>query len=339
MEVLLKQIEASVETKSNQKNLFEDLVDQAIHDIQSPLEALKFLFTETSLDGQENTILKKSLERINEIIEAVKRREYEGAKKALPSKNLFEELCDLAQERELAHGKKVSIHFYNETNKDFQLRIDTLSLKRSFVNLLNNAIEASPLHASIKVKIENSSDRLNISIKDSGKGMSEEVLQRIGTKGATFNKEKGNGIGLFQVINFVKSNGGHIEINSRENKGTEILLSFPIGDNQKDIPYEYVLIDNDELVRFIWETKARNKGVSLLSLSNPDQLSAHVDRISKTDTKIYIDSELDNCVRGEFVAKSLYEKGYKNLFMTTGYEASRFSHYKFLQRVGKAPVF
>ncbi len=339
MEVLLNQIETSVVTKSNQNNIFEDLVDQAIHDIQSPLEALMFLFTETSLNEDENNIFKKSLGRINEIVEAVKRREYEGVKKNLPSKSLFDELHDLACEREIAHGKKTSIKFYNETSKDFHLHIDALSLKRSFVNLLNNAIEASPIHSNVIVRIENSSDRLNISIKDAGRGMSKEVLQRIGAKGATFNKEKGNGIGLFQVINFVKSNGGHIEINSIENHGTEILLSFPIGDTQKDIPYEYVLIDNDELVRFLWETKARNKGISLLSLSNPDQLSAHVDRISKTETKIYIDSELDNCVRGEFVAKSLYEKGYRNLFMTTGYEASRFSHYKFLQRVGKAPVF
>lgn len=325
--------------ESLNQNAFENLVDQAIHDIQSPLEAMKYLLEELSLGEKDHSLLIQSLKRITDIVSTVKKREFQSKKENKQSVNIFSELLLLAREREIAYQHKVKVQFINTINDKFGICLDELSLKRSFVNLLNNAIEASREGANVLVSLSQLDQNFIISVKDTGMGMNPEMLNKVGSKGATFNKVNGSGIGLFQVFNFVNSNNGFIEIISKENLGTEVVMSFPVLATQGNRPFEYVLIDNDELIRFIWEKKAKDKGISLLSLSDPEQLYFYVDRISKTETQIYIDSELDNCVRGEFVAKKLFEKGYKNLFMTTGYAASRFSHYKFLQSVGKAPAF
>lgn len=342
MEAVLKRFESSnnkMNQVKNEREVLEDLIDQAVHDIESPLEAIKYLINELSEESLQLDILKKSLERISDIVSSVKKRELSHNNKKTVSKSIVDELIFIAKEREIAHQNKVKIDFINLLNEDFYFAFDDLGFKRCFVNLLNNAIEASQKEGVVLVKLEKTQTHFSLSIKDSGVGMPSSVLERIGTKGATFNKTKGSGVGVFQAMNFVKSNDGIMEISSKENSGTEFVLMFPLLDLKNKKPFEYVLIDNDELVRFIWEEKAKNKGISLLTLKAPEEFSLYLDRISKNETQIYIDSELDNCVRGEFVAKSLFEKGYKNLFMTTGYEASRFGQYQFLKRVGKAPVF
>lgn len=100
--------------------------------------------------------------------------------------------------------------------------------------------------------------------------------------------------------------------------------------------YEYVYIDDDELLRMGWERRAKKKNIKLLTLSSTSEFEKHIDQISREITHIYLDSSLgDNQISGEDFAKLLHEQGYKNLFIASGYEAKHFAHLPWLKFSGK----
>jgi signal transduction histidine kinase len=101
-------------------------------------------------------------------------------------------------------------------------------------------------------------------------------------------------------------------------------------------PYDYVYIDDDELMRISWERKAKNKNLSLLVLSSTKELENHLDKISKDSTQFYIDSHLgEGEMLGEDFAKILHEQGYKHLSIASGYEEKHFVHLEWLKYSGK----
>ena len=62
-----------------------------------------------------------------------------------------------------------------------------------------------------------------------------------------------------------------------------------------------------------------------------------VDAFDK-DSTFYIDSNLSDNQKGETIAKELFGKGFKNLYLATGYEPEEFCHLNFLKGViGKDP--
>ncbi len=95
---------------------------------------------------------------------------------------------------------------------------------------------------------------------------------------------------------------------------------------------EYVLLDDDELVRLTWSYSANKLGISFKEYSNADDMMKMLGTFSK-DTFFYIDSDLGDEVKGEDVAKNLYELGYKNIYLATGYEAEHFQYLTFLKGV------
>ena len=101
-------------------------------------------------------------------------------------------------------------------------------------------------------------------------------------------------------------------------------------------PYDYVYIDDDEIMRISWERKAKKKNFNLLVLSSTKELEFHLDKISKEFTQFYIDSHLgEGEMPGEDFAKILHEQGYKHLSIASGYEATYFAHLDWLKYSGK----
>lgn len=101
--------------------------------------------------------------------------------------------------------------------------------------------------------------------------------------------------------------------------------------------YDWVLLDDDELVHMTWKFEAKNKNKKLISFKTVNELNSQKTAINK-NSKIYIDSNLGNGVKGEEIAKALYDEGYAQIYLATGYQAESFQHLKFLKGVvGKDP--
>lgn len=79
-----------------------------------------------------------------------------------------------------------------------------------------------------------------------------------------------------------------------------------------------VLIDDDKLIRYAWGEEAKKFPVKFWSFSSVDDfLSAEGIPITAT---IYVDSDLNQGLKGELLAEQIYQRGFKNIYLATGYE-------------------
>ena len=102
-------------------------------------------------------------------------------------------------------------------------------LQHVWLNLLTNAIKFTPRNGTIRVIGEKSSDRVAVSISDTGIGMDEDTLQKIFDKyyqNDPVSLTKGSGIGLSIVKRIVTLCGGDISVVSAPGEGSTFRIEF-----------------------------------------------------------------------------------------------------------------
>ncbi|MCI5072878.1 HAMP domain-containing histidine kinase [bacterium] len=100
------------------------------------------------------------------------------------------------------------------------------------------------------------------------------------------------------------------------------LVPLTIEKSQNKVQYDAVLIDDDEMIRNVWQMAADDDNKRILTFADPALFDEQVKKID-LQTPIYIDQNLKNKQLGTEVAKSIAKRGFKNLYLATGEEAYR----------------
>ncbi|WP_305039602.1 sensor histidine kinase [Fulvivirga ulvae] len=105
-------------------------------------------------------------------------------------------------------------------------------LNQVFMNILNNAIQAIDNEGRICIQTTQNEDSAIVKIKDSGRGMSEDLKKRIFDPFFT-TKDVGEGTGLGLSISYgiIEKHHGKIEVNSTAGEGTEFIIELPLNLN------------------------------------------------------------------------------------------------------------
>jgi signal transduction histidine kinase len=107
------------------------------------------------------------------------------------------------------------------------IRIDADKMKRVFINMIKNAVDAMPNGGKLTVTSEKINDAVKIAFADTGLGISEENLKKL--FGPLFTtKAKGMGLGLAICKRIVEAHGGRISVESAVNKGTTFTITIPL---------------------------------------------------------------------------------------------------------------
>ena len=102
------------------------------------------------------------------------------------------------------------------------------ALEQSLLVLLRNAFDASPENFPVTLDISRRNGKIRFEVRDSGTGMSEEMLRRAGEPFfTTKDPGKGMGLGLFLVRLVAEQSGATFTIDSRSAEGTRCVLEFP----------------------------------------------------------------------------------------------------------------
>ena len=121
-----------------------------------------------------------------------------------------------------------------EIFKDYNNEIPDLNcspgkINQAFLNILSNAIDAITDSGKIWIKTSILKNEIIISIKDSGSGISKELIGKIFDPFFTTKPVgKGTGLGLSITYGIINDHKGNIMVNSEPDKGTEFIISLPI---------------------------------------------------------------------------------------------------------------
>jgi signal transduction histidine kinase len=107
-----------------------------------------------------------------------------------------------------------------------EISADPDLLHRALQNLVLNAIDAMPEGGELTIRSATLSDGVEISVSDTGSGLTQEECGRLFTPYYT-TKQHGTGLGLAIVQSVVSDHGGKISVESTKEKGTTFRIELP----------------------------------------------------------------------------------------------------------------
>lgn len=213
------------------------------HDIKNPLAAaqsvsfdLKENYHEYS-DEERNTLLGimyRSLNHLQELIvnlsswSRLQHQEINAELEDCDLNSIIQENIELIG----ASLLKKNLRIESDIQQGISMLADSKMMDTILRNLLSNAIKFSYPNSEIHISACVEGSHIKIAIKDSGVGMSKEIIEglfsseRSQSLPGTAN-EKGTGFGLLMIKEFVKLNQGEILVESKEGEGSVFKLVFP----------------------------------------------------------------------------------------------------------------
>ena len=133
----------------------------------------------------------------------------------------------------LQAAKNKGIDIACDIPNDIAIFADTNMLQTIIRNLVSNAVKFTPQGGRVSISAKNTGDKsVEISIRDSGIGMSKAIVDnlfrldvRTNRKGT--NGELSTGLGLLLCKEFIEKHGGRIWVESEEGKGSAFYFTIP----------------------------------------------------------------------------------------------------------------
>jgi len=224
-----KQTQAQLE-QSEKLAIAGQLAAGIAHEIRNPLTALKgFLklmkngqaYKPQYLDIMSEELIR--MERIlNELLTLAKPQSAYFAAKEIAS--VARDVVRLLEPQAMLRNVEIRCEM---PEAPLVVRCDENHLKQAFINVLKNAVEASPDGAEIVVAVVADGGEAHVRFSDRGCGIPEEQLPFVGQPFFT-TKDRGTGLGLSVSYRIVESHGGRVTVVSRVNEGTTFCVALPL---------------------------------------------------------------------------------------------------------------
>lgn len=140
-----------------------------------------------------------------------------------------EKSCDVLNH--MAETKEIEVEV--DVDEKLQVVADQNMLETILRNILSNAFKFTGNKGKVSIAAKNGQDMVSTQISDTGVGIARENLDKLlnitenhHTTGT--GNESGSGLGLILVNDFVKKNGGHLQIESEPGKGTTVTFTLPL---------------------------------------------------------------------------------------------------------------
>lgn len=218
--------------KSEKLAVVGELAAGLAHEIRNPLTTLKgFTQLLASQDDRSKDnfidLMLSELDRIelitNEFMAVAKPQVVNFREQDLI--NLLNQVIAFSKPQALLYGIEINVNY--KVNQAF-LYCEGNQIKQVFINLIKNAMEAMPNGGELFLQVRKvEAEQIEISVKDTGVGISKEILPRLGEPFYTL-KEKGTGLGLMVSFRIIESHHGTILFESEENKGTQVKITLPL---------------------------------------------------------------------------------------------------------------
>lgn len=233
LEERLEELERTREklSRSEKLSLIGQLTASIGHELKNPLSRIKSAANIIKTDMTDASDEKKELLKIidNEVLISTK---------------IINDLLDFSRDRKASlkfsdlnqiiestlSRLRIPQHIVLEQDLEHNLTglyLDDGQIQQVLINLIMNSIQALDDGGKIYLKTERTGTGVQMTVKDTGCGIRPEHIEKIFEPLYT-TKPKGIGLGMSIVKMLMDKHEGTIEIDSRENVGTTVILNFPL---------------------------------------------------------------------------------------------------------------
>jgi len=209
------------------------------HEIGNPVTGIACLAQDMQCDPHNTSARKSSLkqiltqtERITNIVRSLVDFSHVGAPLDQPTEllNVYQTVNQAIDLVSLSDTGK-NLIYDNNCEQSIMIRGYSQKLIQVFVNLLNNAKDASSENQSIEIDANPKGENLLITVKDYGEGIKEEFLSKIFEPFfSTKNVGEGTGLGLSLTYSIIQEHGGSISVSSQYGDGSQFDIFLPLPD-------------------------------------------------------------------------------------------------------------
>ncbi len=218
--------------------VWRDVARQLAHEVKNPLFPIRLSVENLQIAKDQPAIFDKIFNECTEtIIEEVDRiRElidefHQYARLPNPDRHPvnLNDIVESVLKLYMDLSQTQSVVIEKQLSPIPELSLDRAQMERATGNIVKNAIEAMPEGGTLTLRtitaVSENSRNISLEIQDTGHGMSEETQKKLFTPDYT-TKSYGTGLGMAIVRRIITVHGGDIAVESDENVGTTIRISF-----------------------------------------------------------------------------------------------------------------
>jgi signal transduction histidine kinase len=231
LELAERRAELCSENEDRTREL-EGMAARLAHEVKNPLAAIKGLSTHMARNATDPktaerlAIVAGEADRLQSVVDG-----FLSFSRGLDDLNvaatkpyeIVRELGVLLETR----AEEAGVTLETGGDEGLVLDADPRKLRQALLNIVLNAIQASPRGSRVHLTVARDCEGSRITVRDEGAGMTPEVLDRI-RKPYFTTKEGGTGLGLAVARGLVEQHGGSLEFRSAPRTGTTVTILLPM---------------------------------------------------------------------------------------------------------------
>ncbi len=242
---IARQAAFSVQNSKDYSRLLEldrmkdEFLANVSHELKTPLQSIMSSSEILLQRDRENRLLQvcgRNARRMHKlVVQLLDFSRLQGGETFLKKENIkLRDICAEAVDEIKLSSVKDKIEIHNTIEKSHRVFADKFSLKRVFINLLDNAGKYCGPEGIIEIYSEKKEDMIEVSVKDNGSGIEPEECEKIFdrfyqqcTGVSLTRKHRGLGLGLSMVKKIIEAHRGKVEVESNPAVGSRFYFTVP----------------------------------------------------------------------------------------------------------------
>jgi len=214
---------------AEQTKALSALSAEIAHELKNPLSSVKGLSALVAKDlegkpAERLGVLRREVDRMQDILEELlnfSRPLVPLSMEKIQARTLADDVVRMHEGSALDQGVAMRVE-----GDGSELICDPRKVRQVLVNLVQNALHASPTGGEVEITVQGTDEDVCFTIGDRGAGVAEEVRDRAFEAGVT-TKKAGSGIGLVVARSLARQHGGELELVDRDGGGCMATLRLP----------------------------------------------------------------------------------------------------------------